>query len=959
MLTRAYFNSFVLDLRSETLCRGNVEISIQPAAFQLLTYFVQNPGQLLTREQLIGRLWPDVFVGDEALSQMIRRVRRAVEDEGEQARLLVTVPRRGYRFVGDVQWVDAADDGSSGLETVGGHHTLDSSLSRGEGVGVSTAQPPALSPGVHAQRATRYVDEFIGRDQVLLLLERHLKEGVGLLTVLGPGGLGKTRLALEFGARQHGLGPVVFVDLSEVTELDGLALVISSALDVPIVDDPPHRNVDRIGMALAALGRRVVILDNFESLPPDAALVIRRWLQLAPQVFFLVTSRQRLGISGEVVLWLDSLSPDAACELFYRRAAFAGAVLARDGTEAAAVADLVQRLDRSPLAIELVAARAAILSVPQLVDNLSSRFLLLRNRQRDAVGRHRSLLAVVEASVERLDDMQRQILVRTAVLPGPFTLETISALRDFLGGANSVWVPDVLHDLVDCSLLGVRSFPDSTRLFVMQESVREYCLRYGGSYAAEATALLRDGLWRRLQDVVALPRPAADWPTLLEAAKASVGRDPQWDARVALLVAPWLHERGPRETGKVLLDKALENRNTIAPKYQVRLLMARAAYEPPVSVMGDEWLREAEELAAGLAGRDGVLEIGYIKVERLISQGRYRDAQALLGQFVLPPGRSRYLRNYGALVTLAVMHGLEESNFGDLLKYSTKIVEDTTEFQDADDDSEADLGHSAVRSEDIAARLADFRGHVLGEAGQFDEAIRSYEAALSTYRSRGRRRLQAVTLVNLASPLSFGKRDDEANRALESALEIFEDIGDARGVAAVLTNRSLALLLARRTEDARRDIERALPVAMVGELFGIEVVLRHNLSSVLWLQGSINDALNQVELALQLVNVHGMLEREKGLRLWCAGLYAALGDVDCAMDHLKVAKTGMVNTHMGEEKHASRLHEALEVICHHVDAAIARKTGDREGLARVLAAVDVAATSVGPQAALLASLIPR
>ncbi|NUN15987.1 MAG: winged helix-turn-helix domain-containing protein [Myxococcales bacterium] len=953
----ARFGSFVLDLTSGMLRSGDLVIPIQPAAFQLLTYFVEHPGQLLTREQLVSRLWPDVFVGDEALSQMVKRVRKALGDDGSHSGILVTVPRRGYRFVAQVRWdepVEKENSDGADLADAGG---LDSTLRRKPehaAVAVSSTQKhPVMVPA----------NAFVGRERFILLVDKHFKEGTRVLTLLGAGGMGKTRLALEFGALQRELGKVVFVDLSEVSHVDGMFLVMGSALDVPIIDDLSHRNLDRIGIALSSGGRKLVILDNFESLDESAANVILRWLHLAPQVLFLITSRRRLGLAAELVLPLEALDTDAACELFYCRATHAGARLSRNKAEVALVSDLVQRLDGSPLAIELVAARAAIMSVAQLLENLSARFLLLSSRQRDAVHRHRSLLVVIESSVERLNKIQRQILIRCALLPGPFTLETVFALGAFLDETVSAWIPDILHDLVDCSLLGLRALESGPPLFVMQESVREYCIHLNEPIVENGAVLLREGLWSRLQAVVRLPRPAADWPTLLEAAKAQVARDPVWAARLALLVAPWLYERGPRATGKFLLDHALETRSVVDHKHQVRLLMARAAYELPGSVLGDRLLGEAEEIAAAQGYAELVLEIGYIKVERLVAQGRYRDAQTILDQLTRPPNMSRFLGRYGALVTIVVKHGLGESNCTDLLKLSDKIAEDTDGIAVSfatHDDKEGDRQWPTLnRVEEISARLADFRGYILSDAGRFDEAIQHYEMALSTYRTMGWRRWQAVTLVNLASPLSFGKRDTEANEALENALEIFDDIGDVRGVAAVLTNRSLVSLLARRVDDARRDIERALPVAIIGELFGIQAVLRHNLSSVMWIQGCLADALCQVELAIKLVSAHGMREREKGLRLWCAGLCAAMGDIEEALEHFKMAERLVADAYLSGEQHLSRVHETLEVVRLHIEFAQAKKNDDNSLLADVTARVTAMETIVGPQAALLASLLPR
>ncbi|MEU6620644.1 BTAD domain-containing putative transcriptional regulator [Streptomyces litmocidini] len=292
--------------------------------------------------------------------------------------------------------------------------------------------------------------DFVGRERERERLAS-LVAATRLVTLVGPGGAGKTRLALEVGA---GLpGEVRFVDLGAVGGTGGSSTEVAEAFAAAL----GVRGAARLETALA--GRPVLlIVDNCEHVVAETALLARRLLAACPGLRMLTTSREALGITGESLLPLGALAPDAAEELFVRRAA-----AVRPGfTGHARVAELCAGLDGLPLAVELAAARLRTLSVEELADGLGERFELLSRGDRTAPERHRTLRAVVEWSWSLLEPDERELAARLSVFRGGATAEAVARVCG--AGAGP------LASLVEKSLVEVR---DDGR-YRMLETIRAY-----------------------------------------------------------------------------------------------------------------------------------------------------------------------------------------------------------------------------------------------------------------------------------------------------------------------------------------------------------------------------------------------------------------------------------------------------------------------------------------------------
>ncbi len=237
-------------------------------------------------------------------------------------------------------------------------------------------------------------DAFVGRRTEMHALAQRLDGGARVLTVLGPGGSGKTRFVRRYGWTWLGDWPggVCFCDLSEARSLEGILGAVAFALDVPLSQADPCA---QLGHAIAARGRCLVVLDNFEHLVGHAASTLGIWAARAADAAFVVTSRERLHLPGEEIFALEPLALDSdAIELFVARARAQRPGFELTGANRAAIERIVSLLDGLPLAIELAAARVRVMSPAQLVERLRDRFALLSGA-RGAAARQGTLRAAI------------------------------------------------------------------------------------------------------------------------------------------------------------------------------------------------------------------------------------------------------------------------------------------------------------------------------------------------------------------------------------------------------------------------------------------------------------------------------------------------------------------------------------------------------------------------------------
>ncbi len=449
---------------------------------------------------------------------------------------------------------------------------------------------------------------FVGRAAVVDEIAGQLDQ-YRLVTVTGPGGAGKTRLAGEVARHVAGrfADGVWLAELAAVRDPAQVAAAVAAALGIREL--PSMAAADALTHALARR-QLLLVLDNCEHVIGAAAELCGRLLPACDDVRVLATSREPLQIAGEARYRLAPLTlpdpdnpadPDGseAVALFADRARRADVSFALDEEAAPVVARLVARLDGMPLAIELAAARVEALGVAQLLDRIDDRFTLLEAGDRLAAARQRSLAATVEWSYRLLDERERRVFRAVSAFPGPFTLDGAEAVAG--AGASTA----VLH-LVDCSLLvPPRAGPDGRSRYVMLETLRVYgagLLAEAGEADAIAAALAGYALrvaedamsgltadtgevaaarWLDAED--ATMRQVLDWALEHDAA---LGHDAAVAPRLAAALAWWWQIRG-RLAGQVPL---------------LRAAVDRAATGSDAWCAGHSWLGQASLDSADPAG---------------------------------------------------------------------------------------------------------------------------------------------------------------------------------------------------------------------------------------------------------------------------------------------------------------------------------------------------------------------
>ncbi len=379
------FGSFELQVGERRLLKSDSPVALQPRTFDVLATLLAHAGSLVTKEQLLASVWPNVVVEDAVIHVQVSTLRKIL---GHDA--IDTVAGRGYRFMLPVA--------NSATEHV-----------------PSCNLPAELT-------------SFIGREQEISQI-RELLAAHRLVTLTGTGGVGKTRLALRI-ARE---AMESFRDGACIVELAALAdsrLVVGTiARALGLEERPGTPLFDTIGGHLAAR-HLLLILDNAEHLIDECASLVEQMLRRAAQVAILATSRERLALGGEVVFRVPSLTVPAAGEsapslhgfesvrLFLDRARLfrPGFVVTDDN--AGVVASICHRLDGIPLAIELAAPRLRSMSVRELSDRLEHRFTLLSDGSRAALPRHRTLRSMVDWSYDLLSEREAAMFRRLSVFVG-------------------------------------------------------------------------------------------------------------------------------------------------------------------------------------------------------------------------------------------------------------------------------------------------------------------------------------------------------------------------------------------------------------------------------------------------------------------------------------------------------------------------------------------------------------
>jgi predicted ATPase/DNA-binding winged helix-turn-helix (wHTH) protein len=527
----------VLPQRRELLAEGR-PAELGGRAFDVLMALIEASGAVVSTDALMNRVWPDRIVEENSLHAQIAALRRAF---GADRDLIRTVAGRGYQFTGEIRTVSARPNAQA------------------------IAGMPQPAPSRPPTNLPEPVSELIGRDaeldEILGLSASHR-----LITLAGPGGIGKTRLGFE--AARHLLprfaDGVWVIELGSLSDPELVPVAVATALGLELASGTASPQ----SVANALRSKQLMLaLDNCEHIVDAAARMAEALLRANPAARMIATSREPLRAEGE---WVYSVPPLAvpaedslddedplrygAVRLFVERARAAAPSFSPDARVAAAMAGICRRLGGIPLAIELAAARAAALGIAGVAAGLDDRFRLLTGGRRTAVPRHQTLRATLDWSYELLTEPERVVLRRLAIFAGGFTLEVASAVAAD-GEITAANVVDCLASLVakslvttDAGSVSVRyRLLETTRVYMLEKLVQagefdEVARRHAERYldlfeGAEAAAAARptdEWLADYVQRMDNL-RAALDW-AFTPGGDASVGV-----ALTAAAVPLWMH----------------------------------------------------------------------------------------------------------------------------------------------------------------------------------------------------------------------------------------------------------------------------------------------------------------------------------------------------------------------------------------------------------------------------------
>lgn len=468
---RITFGPFRLSPAERLLTRDGAPVEIGGRSFDLLVALTEQAGQVLSKRQLLRRVWSDVVVEDGSLRFHMANLRKLLGDGEDGARYIATQVGVGYAFVAPFE--RHGPIGNLALTTADGDIDAHGSVS-------TTNLPPRLT-------------RLIGRQRdVELLLERAVHGP--LFTIVGPAGVGKTSLAVEIGHRLAGAfdDQVAFVDFGMLENPAVVPSMIAGAMGIPVQSEDP------LAVILGHIRdqRVLLVLDNCEHVVAPVATIVERIIDEAPRTRILATSREPLRVRSEQVhrlaalgypedassLSLEELLAFPAVQLFCERAAAADSSLDIDKEAARLIAGMCRRLDGMALPIELAAVRVATHGILATARQLGERFSLSWAGRRTARPRQQTLQATLDWSYDLLSDVEQVVLERLSVFVGPFSIDAALAVAsDAVIGHDHVAV--ALDELTSKSLIApTRSRgADTYRLLEMTRAYSREKLRARGA----------------------------------------------------------------------------------------------------------------------------------------------------------------------------------------------------------------------------------------------------------------------------------------------------------------------------------------------------------------------------------------------------------------------------------------------------------------------------------------------
>ena len=818
------FDIFELDIRTAELRKRGVKVRLQGQPLQVLAILLRRAGDLVTREEFRAEIWQaDTFIDfDHSLHNAIARLREVLGDSAETPRYIETLPRRGYRFITQVEEVGVQISESSAQDK----QASEGPAPLGWAIDRRVAKEPdkryvsiqdlagefAVTRDCFIDKSVRQVETrsnslpaqrtgFVGREkEIAVAQELLLRQNVRLVTVTGPGGIGKTRFAVQVASSlvEHFPGGTHFVPLSSLSDPGLIASMIVQALGIRETGGQSPLEILRENLQDSLRSPMLLLVDNFEHLV-QAAPILAELLAMGTNLKILVTSRAALHVYGEhefpvpplalpdsrTIPTVEVLSQSPAVALFVQRAVAVKPDFVLSPENAIAVTEICARLDGLPLAIELAAARIKVLSPSSMQARLASRLQLLTGGARDLPQRQQTLRAAMDWSYDLLNAGEQMLFRRLSVFAGGCNLEGVEAICNTKSDLD-LDLLDGMASMVDKSLVQQVEPAKGESRFVMLETIREYaleklhasgemastkrahaayCLVLAEEEVTEPSDAEGSGWLERLTLEHDNFRAGLEW--LIET------KDAEWGLRLGAALFRFWEMREYFTEGRDSLGKLLKLTGAAAPtKARARVLFAAGvlALEQGDCASADGLISESLDIARQQDDKQGAAislnalavnarHLGDIPVARAL----FEESLALWRELSDQKAVARSLSNLANIVKLQ----------GDYVGARSLHEECLSIFQGLGD-------RTGV------AWSRNYQGDVARDQEDSAAAQMLYEQALAIFRELGDCWGIAGTLADLGNLAREQGRYPIACALYRESIKIFQELAHKRGIARLL-----------------------------------------------------------------------------------------------------------------------------------------------------------------------------
>ena len=786
-----------VDLQQGRVERPEQVLSLTAREQGLLRYLVERTGEVVTREELLTEVWgyaPTVI--SRAVDKTMGRLRKKLERDATCPDHLHTQYGVGFVFVECV--------------------------------------PTTLWPS--------FSTRLVGRESDLAQVQQLISGGCRLLTILGVGGLGKSRLAIEVGRSLP--GTVWLCDLAAATDQASLYAALGQALNIALVHGAPAQQLQ------AALQQRsgMLILDNAEQLIEPLRMLLIDWLQQTLNIVFLVTSRRRLDLTSEQILPLQTLSTEDAATLFRIQAAV---VRSNVSVDPEVLQGILARLEGIPLAIELAASRMRTLSLHQLRERLDTDFnRVLRNRSRDRTPRHTTLWTLLDSSWSMLDEVEQRMFACCSIFASPFSLEAAEAI---LVDSDPDQVEELLERLLDHSLLVLIETCSGLRWQMLL-----FVRRYARPHLTEADHILERHA-----------RYFADWGDHIPTAVLPRLADEIADVHAACRWAIQ-HHNVPQA---VAACRAVAHHYDIVGPFSIGLSLAEEVLSLPA-------LTDHERVQMVVLTTNIKLDMGQLDNTHALEQALEwaGDTSALCSDVYTALGRCARHKMHSEVTIKWHQQALQHATrCGDGRRIARSQANIAPLLVESGQQADALSYHHAALSyfRRVGARREEAivqgnLGRLSSWMGRYEDALSQFGKALSIHRECGDNQFISAIYMCIARVLRIQGEWEDSRSCAVTALKLSRQIGHCSSEANLLTDLSSTHTEVGRFEEALQFAQEALELYRKSHHRHGEAVLLCNIGNIYRKSGYIQKSQSLYHEALQ---IHQALDDQRfiGLTLGCLG----------------------------------------------------------------------------------------